>query len=310
LGGQRLEEAAGLLEDAAQWAEEHGQPEAAVDAGIEGALCRYLLREYEAAARSLDVAETRLARLRTDGGRAPMTGPCLEVELEHTRGLILARAEGGDLTDALQAFERALRLAAGLGDPGRFARVAQSVGETQRRGGRLDAADRYIRLAVRYKERRGDLAGLAVAYGGLGRVALGRGEREEAARWFRRDLELSLRIGDWRGAGVAGNALGEIHEETYLEGQNPADRVRARAAYDKAREAAGRSGNRIDHAISLFYRGRFLSRAGDEPDRYFGLAELEEGLRIFRELGRDLEARKVENALAVARSGLASGGDP
>lgn len=102
----------------------------------------------------------------------------------------------GDLIDALEECEAAVRTRRLVGDPLQLARSCNNLGLALQYAGRYEESESSFEEALRINEERGDVAGQTINWANLGVVATQAGWYSKALRRQQRALQLARQFGD------------------------------------------------------------------------------------------------------------------
>jgi tetratricopeptide (TPR) repeat protein len=207
-----LEAALRLLTDAANVLRSGGDPIAAAETLADQAAVWVRIGDPLRAWHLLDAAREALTRRANEDEDA-------RVALAEVRHLIArlpfhVDARQGREQDAISMGREHARLAErdfeALGLPRERARVRETLGRLELKGGRLDAAEEWLTSAFEDQRLLGDLVGLAITTEALSELAAARGRPEIALRYLDESLELNLAKGSPRGVAYLRRAFNQL----------------------------------------------------------------------------------------------------
>jgi predicted ATPase/DNA-binding CsgD family transcriptional regulator len=242
---ERLEQAAGDIRAALQWADR-------ADAVLAAELAASLLGWWRASGR-LDEGRHWLRACREPTGRLPAwweaRASCAEALLAVNQG-------------EYQAAERlagsALPVLQGTGDLLWAARALIARGLAARSRGQNGAARRYLSSAVDHQAARGDLGEMALALESLGSVEAEAGHLRAAADFYQRSLTLRRELGDDQ---LTAGVLASLAEAATLSGNH----AQARLSLEEAAMLADRAGGDHVRALVALRLGEDLLAAREFP---------------------------------------------
>jgi tetratricopeptide (TPR) repeat protein len=191
----------------------------------------------------------------------------------HNFGVLLQSR--GEYEQALEYYERSLRINEELGNRVCVASSLHQVGVIHQERGEYEQALEYYERSLRMNEELGNRAGLASSRHQVGVIHQERGEYEQALAYYERSLRIDEELGNRADVAISLHQVGRIHQE--------------RGEYEQALEYYERSlrikeelGNRAGVAISLHQVGVIQQKRGGYEQ---ALEYYERSLRIKEELG-------------------------
>lgn len=191
----------------------------------------------------------------------------------------------GEYEDAIDEYQRSLEIRQEIGDSLGIADVYTNLGEVYYALEDYDEALVHLQKAAeRFRELGNDSALFDVTKL-LAQVELAQGDLDEALAFGQRALDLAREIGNPEFEGIAGRVLGQV--------ERAAGRLaRARAHLEGSVETLETVGNRLELGRSAYELGTTLARS----DPQAGRQRLQQAIRIFEELGVEVELEKARAA--------------
>lgn len=247
--------------------------------------CRRVAGDFQGGLDHLDIAEGL-----SDGVE---NRPRLMSMLYRSRGLIL-RSQG-DVSAALELFERSLEAAREAGDGSRIATVLATIGDTYRVIGDLPKALEIMLGSLRYWESAGNVARRIGVLNDIGIVYAELGEHPRALQVFEESLKLCREIGDTATEIMVMGNLGRVHT---LSGE-----MERALEYELAALAIYRKlGRKSDEAATLTAIAQTYERLGDIEQ---ALASYSEALDICGAIGH--QVGRAEAMAGIGRMAIALG---
>ncbi|MGH9752611.1 MAG: tetratricopeptide repeat protein, partial [Blastocatellia bacterium] len=119
----------------------------------------------------------------------------------------------GNYEEALDYYQRSLKIAEEIGDVESVAGSLHQIGWVQQERGNYEAALDYYQRSLKIKEEIGDVAGVASSLHNIGMVQQDRGNYEEALDYYRRSLKILEEIGDVAGVASSLHQIGMVQQD-------------------------------------------------------------------------------------------------
>jgi predicted ATPase/predicted Ser/Thr protein kinase len=239
----------------------------------------------------------------------------------------------GDYQQAVQMHQRSLELREKIGDRWGIALSYNNLGIAYKNQGKKDEAAQMYQRCLEIFEQIGYKLGVAGLYNNLGSMAQDRGDYEQAGEMFRRSLEIREEIGNRHGVAMSLTNLGLVHLESgdYAEAKECLEKslelerelrlgdfeavtcsylAQASARLDDFQRAQDLADEAVALAVGTGQRGneglarrvwgevrRGMAAQAEDARKEELMAEaaqeLEKSLKIFEELGMELEAGRA-----------------
>jgi tetratricopeptide (TPR) repeat protein len=193
--------------------------------------------------------------------------------LLHNFGYLLQSR--GDYGQALECYERSLKIGEELGNRAGVASSLHQVGRIQELRGDYERAWEYYERALRINEELGNREGVAASLHQVGMIQQLRGDYEQALEYYERSLEIKEELGNR--AGVASS----LHQVGMIQ-QDRGEYEQALEYYERSLKILEELGNRAGVASSLHQVGMIHQDRGEYEQ---ALEYYERSLKINEELG-------------------------
>jgi predicted ATPase/class 3 adenylate cyclase len=191
----------------------------------------------------------------------------------------------GDYDPAIEAYQRSLQIRQEIGDSLGIADVYTNLGEVHHALEEHEQALTYLQRAADLFQELGNATALFDVTKLLAQVELAQDDLEEALEFGRRALDLAREIGNPEFEGIASRVVGQV--------QRAAGRPqRARDHFERSVETLATVGNKLELGRSAYELGVTLSHL----DSQAGRQRLQQAMRIFEELGIEVELEKARAA--------------
>jgi tetratricopeptide (TPR) repeat protein len=220
---------------------------------------------YDAGLMCLAAAQTAIAN-------APQPMPVEQARILNEAGWI--HFQRGELAEAEKLLMQGLRLVEGTPNYDIMAALYNRLGGVYFQKGELEQAAYFVHKSLTQREAIGDVIGVARLQNNLGLLRWRQGDYDSALSSFQQALKLLAQIGDIEALAFTYTNLGLLRT----------DRGELEQARDELRnslEAALRIGHPLEIARARVHFARVHLYLGDTAQ---ALSDLEDGLRIFREL--------------------------
>jgi predicted ATPase/class 3 adenylate cyclase len=220
---------------------------------------------YDAGLMCLAAAQTAIAN-------APQPMPVEQARILNEAGWI--HFQRGELAEAEKLLMQGLRLVEGTPNYDIMAALYNRLGGVYFQKGELEQAAYFVHKSLTQREAMGDVIGVARLQNNLGLLRWRQGDYDSALSSFQQALKLLAQIGDIEALAFTYTNLGLLRT----------DRGELEQARDELRnslEAALRIGHPLEIARARVHFARVHLYLGDTAQ---ALSDLEDGLRIFREL--------------------------
>ena len=182
----------------------------------------------------------------------------------------------GDLDQAEEAYNKSLKLNEQLGSKEGQARNWGNLGIVHETRGDLDQAEEAYNKALKLHEQLGSKEGQAINWGSLGNVHLTRGDLDQAEEAYNKSLKLNEQLGSKEGQARNWGNLGIVHETR-------GDLDQAEEAYNKALKLDEQLGRKEGQANNWGNLGNVHLTRGDLDQAE---EEYNKALKLNEQLGR------------------------
>ena len=212
----------------------------------------------------LDTQHRRLLNL-LDGERAAI--------VLHNLGYLLQSR--GDYDQALEYYERSLKIKEDLGNRLGVANYLHQIGRIQQERGQFEQAREYYQRSLKIREELGDRSGIAFSLHQIGTIQHVRGEYEQALGHYERSLKILEDLGDRE------SVAGSLHQIGRIQ-QDRGDYEHALEHYQRSLKIREELGHRAGVALSLHQIGiiQLLRHDYEQALEYY-----QRSLKINEELG-------------------------
>ncbi|NQE52820.1 Photosystem I assembly protein Ycf3 [ANME-1 cluster archaeon GoMg3.2] len=196
----------------------------------------------------------------------------------------------GELDNALEYFEKALKLNEELGSKEGIAISLGNIGNACQIKGELDKALEYYEKALKLDEELGSKEGIAIGLGNIGNVYKIKGELDKALEYYEKSSKLNEELGSKGGMAIGLGNIGIVYV-------NKGELDKALEYFENALKKFKDVGNRIETARTLMSLGDVFVLKGEKEralDCYSDAKDLAVGSSIFEEINKRITIIRSE----------------